>query len=184
MEVEVIAAQEPMLLESPLELEIVFTEPEAIAAEPEPLAAQPETVAAQPEQPVLFAPAAIPETPAATTKPWPMPEPAPRAPVPPLPPLPDMPPAGVPPTVYGLRPPDMPRRVAQLPPPPRIDFDLPPPPPAFLIAREKEQWIAPIVARPHVDSPRAIPAVRPCTHCDLPVSAAARFCRRCGAAQG
>jgi hypothetical protein len=78
-----------------------------------------------------------------------------------------------------------------LPPPPpaafaplaRMDFDLPSAPPAFLIAQQPQVS----VARPHLpaglfDGPG--PSIRPCSTCDLPVSARARFCRRCGSAQG
>jgi hypothetical protein len=77
-----------------------------------------------------------------------------------------------------------------LPPPPpppalapRIEFDLPSAPPAFVIARQPDvNAMRPVVPVGMFDSPA--PQVRPCPTCELPVSARARFCRRCGSAQG
>ncbi|HUR15732.1 MAG TPA: hypothetical protein VMZ33_00475 [Candidatus Limnocylindrales bacterium] len=65
---------------------------------------------------------------------------------------------------------------------PSIAFDMPDTPPAFLLALPSASAPArPALPAGLFDGQR--PNVRPCPNCDLPVSAAARFCRRCGSAQ-
>jgi hypothetical protein len=66
---------------------------------------------------------------------------------------------------------------------PRLEFDLPAAPPAFVIARPDPNLAPrPILPAGLFEGPG--PTVRPCPNCELPVSARARFCRRCGSAQG
>lgn len=65
---------------------------------------------------------------------------------------------------------------------PRIEFELPDVPPAFVIARPPlNPALRPTLPVGLFDGPG--PTVRPCPQCDLPVSARARYCRRCGSAQ-
>ncbi len=95
-------------------------------------------------------------------------------------------PEALPPPVYRPLPPLGPI----LPPPPspagvspRIEFDLLEPPPAFVIAAPQpaQALMRPTLPAGLFDGPA--PQIRPCHQCELPVSAKARFCRRCGSAQ-
>ena len=169
------ATPEPLIptfaeLESPIDVlyaeETSYTEPEpdvngtraSISPEPE---AESQLVA-ETERTVATEPVA-PDMPTAPELPTP-----PVAPI--FRPLPPMGP---------IIPPPPPGPVAPLP---RIEFELPDTPPAFLLARPP---MAPVL-RPTLpvglfDGPG--PQVRACPSCDLPVSAKARFCRRCGSAQ-
>jgi hypothetical protein len=131
---------------------------EPIAAEVAPIAAEAAPVAAEPE-PVAAAPEIFhtPEVPPVPV--WPAPVFRPLEPM---------------------------GRIVPPPPPalqvPRMEFDLPLPPPAFLIARQPMAPASlPVVPAGLFDGPA--PAIRPCATCDLPVSAKARFCRRCGSSQ-
>ena len=91
----------------------------------------------------------------------------------------------LPPPVYRPLPPlgpIMPPPPAAASAAPSIAFELPESPPAFVIAPPQAQ----VLMRPSLpaglfDGPA--PQIRPCHQCDLPVSAKARFCRRCGSAQ-
>jgi hypothetical protein len=65
-------------------------------------------------------------------------------------------------------------------PVPRMEFELPDAPPAYVIAPTQVPQMR-VLPTGLFDGPG--PAIRPCAHCDLPVSAKARFCRRCGSAQ-
>jgi hypothetical protein len=153
---------------------------EPTAAEPmapEPMPAElvetvgPETVTAPPP-PVEPVPSleTTPTTPIAPEPTWPQ---APSTPAPtyrPLPPLgPIVPP---PPPASSVT--------------PRIEFDIPQTPPAYLINQQQHARPQALAPRPQLppglfDGPG--PIIRPCPTCDLPVSAKARFCRRCGSAQ-
>jgi hypothetical protein len=93
----------------------------------------------------------------------------------------------LPPPVYRPLPPLGP--IMPPPPPaaagatPYMEFDVLEPPPAFVIAPPQAQALMrPTLPAGLFDGPA--PQIRPCPHCELPVSAKARFCRRCGSAQG
>jgi hypothetical protein len=157
-----------------VEIAVTAEEPTTPAAPfaPTPEPAVPAIPIAEPAPPVTPAhlePGPLPTT-AEPTVPTPAAEPAVSAPTyRPLPPLgPIVPPPPPAPTTS-----------------PRIEFDLPAPPPAYLLSRAPQPQQVP-APRPHLpaglfDGPG--PIIRPCPTCDLPVSAKARFCRRCGAAQ-
>ena len=104
--------------------------------------------------------------------------------VPPAEPVAAEPEAVVPPPVFRPLPPLGP--IVPPPPPvpsmpvPRMEFDLPDAPPAYVIAPVQPPQ-ARVLPTGLFDGPG--PAIRPCAQCDLPVSAKARFCRRCGSAQ-
>jgi len=103
----------------------------------------------------------------------------PYPPVVPLPPLAPVQPVFRPLEPMGpIVPPPPP--VPQMPVP-RMEFDLPEAPPAYVIAPQPAPAARPNLPVGLFDTPG--PGIRPCAHCDLPVSAKARFCRRCGSAQ-
>ena len=91
----------------------------------------------------------------------------------------------LPPPVYHPLPPlgpIMPPPAAATSANPLMAFDLLEPPPAFVIAPQQSQVLMrPTLPAGLFDGPA--PQIRPCHQCDLPVSAKARFCRRCGSAQ-
>ena len=169
----VVAAETLAMDERPMEL--LFSE-EEMAAEPEPEAAwdwafvgvtEAETTA---EPVAAFAEDAVPtesgtlvDAPVVPGQPQILPPPVYR----PLPPLgPIVPPP--PPAAAGPR--------------PTIDFDILEPPPAFVIAPPQAQALMrPQLPAGLFEGPG--PQIRPCHQCELPVSAKARFCRRCGSAQ-
>jgi hypothetical protein len=68
-------------------------------------------------------------------------------------------------------------------PAPRMDFEMPVPPPAYLLPRAPQQAAPyqPSIPAGLFDGPA--PAIKPCGECALPLSARARFCRRCGTPQ-
>ncbi|MEO6351124.1 MAG: hypothetical protein ABIP53_10790 [Candidatus Limnocylindrales bacterium] len=107
------------------------------------------------------------------------------APMPEIAPLPVLPLPILPPPVF--RPLEPMGRFVPPPRPaplqvPRMEFDLPEVPPAFLVARRPDAASArPVLPASLFEGPG--PAIRPCSTCDLPVSARARFCRRCGSSQ-
>jgi hypothetical protein len=110
------------------------------------------------------------------------PEPGVLVDAPVVPPTPEV----LPPPVYRPLPPLGP--ILPPPPPagatgtPHIEFDLLETPPAFVIAPPQNQpLMRPTLPAGLFDGPA--PQIRPCRQCELPVSAKARFCRRCGSAQ-
>jgi hypothetical protein len=147
------ATPEPMVETMPMAAEAM-----PVAPEPEPVAAAPEPVAAEAE-PVAQAPEIFYTPDVAPVPVWPAPVFRPLEPMGPI----------VPPPPPALQ-------------VPRMEFDLPDPPPAFLLARQPMAPAAlPVLPAGLFDGPS--PAIRPCATCDLPVSAKARFCRRCGSPQ-
>jgi hypothetical protein len=171
------ATETPALDERPIELifqdEELTLEPEpeagwdwAFVAESEtaPRAAEPviEPVAASDDAADAVETGALIDAPVIPAQPQVLPPPVYR----PLPPLgPIMPP---PPAAASAR--------------PTIDFDILEPPPAFVIAPPQAQALMrPQLPAGLFDGPG--PQIRPCPKCDLPVSAKARFCRRCGSSQ-
>ncbi len=65
---------------------------------------------------------------------------------------------------------------------PRMDFEISTSPPAYLLPRAPQPTpFLPLIPAGLFDGPG--PAIKPCTACALPVSARARFCRRCGSPQ-
>ena len=76
------------------------------------------------------------------------------------------------------------RPVAPPPVPPRIEFEVPPPPPAFMIDRQRRApLLPPPVPRAAMEAAQALPQTKHCSQCQLPLSARANFCRRCGSSQ-
>ncbi|MEX2548508.1 MAG: hypothetical protein WD830_12100 [Chloroflexota bacterium] len=207
----VVAEAEAVFAEAePVFVEAFITEAEVVAADAEPMAAEPEAeqlpVPDMDERPVEFVfadeePLAEPEAEvdwARTLEPEPEPaaaaaeEPAvvaaeepvvvvaePEAP--PAEPVPPPPPIFRPLQPLGhILPPHPPAASAPIP---RLEFDLPDIPPAFVIAPPRPpQASMPVLPVGLFDGPG--PTIRPCSNCELPVSAKAHFCRRCGSAQG
>jgi hypothetical protein len=173
-----------VMAERPIEL--VFADEEAVEPEPEAswdwgFVAETEAASVDANAPVAAEPVAAepsyPEPVAAES-----PEPGTLIDAPVVPPQPEV----LPPPVYRPLPPLGP--IVPPPPPaaasapPRIDFDALEPPPAFVIAPPQAQVLMrPTLPAGLFDGPS--PQIRPCHNCDLPVSAKARFCRRCGSAQ-
>ena len=146
-----------------------YTQPEpdvhwnwSLDPSPEPEAALPEPQPTLPEAPVLTELQTIPEAPV----------------------LPDVPPQPAMPIFRPLEPigPILPPPPPPAASPPRMEFELPDAPVAFLLAqRPLTPQVRPTLPVDLFDGPG--PQVRACVSCELPVSAKARFCRRCGSAQ-
>jgi hypothetical protein len=169
-----VAETEPVMMAEPAPAP--EPEPEAVpviamAPEPEPEAVPVVAMAPEPEPDAVPVIAAAPE---------PAPEPVIVAePEPPSTPAPLWPPVFRPLEPIGPIVPPPPPAPANRP---QITFDLPEPAPSFLFARQPTvQQHAPMVPAGLFDGPA--PSIRPCPQCELPVSAKARFCRRCGSAQ-
>ena len=153
--------------------------------EPEPESApnftaevQPESAVvpeAQPEpQPVALAEVEVEAEPEAEPQPEPEIEYQP-APVPPPLPLSPL----LPGNLFGPG-----RPVSPPPVRPRIEFEAPPPPPAFMIDRQtRAPLLPPPVSRAAMEAAQALPRTKHCSQCQLPLSATANFCRRCGSSQ-
>ena len=173
----------PMFAELEPPVDVVYAE-EASFTEPEPdvhwdwsLEFAPEAESEAESQPV---PAAKPEAVFVVEAAAPEASEVPQMPAVPEPPTVPMAPIFRPLTPMGPLMPPPPPPVAS--PVPRIEFELPDAPPAFVIARPPlTPALRPTLPVGLFDGPG--PTVRPCPHCDLPVSAKARFCRRCGSAQ-
>ncbi len=198
----------PVLAEAP-QVEVVAEEPEPIAAAVAAVVAEPETeVVAEEPEPIAAAAAAAavvaepeievvaeePEPIAAAAMPEPEAEPEPPRPLPPpVAPAPAWtimaPDAGETPSA----PPAWPPRAPVYQPPNQVS-DAPPaqpgqpaqpawpsmPPAAFTVPAAQAVWeesSLSVISRPGS-------GVQACVSCGLPLSATARFCRRCGSRQG
>ena len=152
-------------------IELVFAEEEVVETEPEiawdwdfvaeteaaPLAAGSAEPVVEPSEP-----AGLVEAPVIPARPEVLPPPV-YHPLPPLGPI--VPPPS--PAAAGAT--------------PQLAFDVMEPPPAFVIAPPQAQVLMrPTLPAGLFDGPA--PQIRPCHQCELPVSAKARFCRRCGSA--
>ena len=143
-------------LEPELEPEPIFTaeiQPEPVVIAEAQPAPEPVAVAAEPEAEIDYQPESVPLPP-------------------PLSPLQPSNPFG------PVRP--------VWPPPvrPRIEFEVPPPPPAFMIDRQRRApLLPPPVPRAAMEAAQALPQTKHCSQCQLPLSAKANFCRRCGSSQ-
>ncbi len=170
----VMAEPEPVVMAQPEPEPVVMAEPEPVVmAEPEP---EPEPVVmAEPEPVVMAEPEPEPE-PVVMAEPEPVVMAEPEA-------EPEPEPAPVPQPARTELPPFI-----GLPRWPRVEPELPQAPPVYVIASQQSEWpptmpLAPLpIHKPAVDE-SGVPPVRPCRQCNLPVSARAHFCRRCGSAQ-